>query len=220
MKSLAFGIVLILLLGIGGFLYRNVMENTGGPLPVACTEEAKICPDGTSVGRTGPSCEFAPCPNTDFDASLVPVPGGYVENKSPNVDMAEGGDMTIVREFTKSSLSPSVSHIIRVHHLGVSAEGVEADIVRSTRFQPSDMDAESIDQFTKVTIGGKLFYVVVIERFEGQVQSAYYMPTGNDLYLFTVIERDVTDWMDADLNVRELPEHSALEKLLTSLQSI
>lgn len=27
-----------------------------------CTMEAKICPDGTSVGRSGPKCEFAPCP--------------------------------------------------------------------------------------------------------------------------------------------------------------
>ncbi len=28
----------------------------------ACTMEAKICPDGSSVGRTGPNCEFATCP--------------------------------------------------------------------------------------------------------------------------------------------------------------
>jgi hypothetical protein len=28
----------------------------------ACTMEEKICPDGSSVGRTGPNCEFAPCP--------------------------------------------------------------------------------------------------------------------------------------------------------------
>lgn len=28
----------------------------------ACTLEAKICSDGSSVGRTGPNCEFAPCP--------------------------------------------------------------------------------------------------------------------------------------------------------------
>ena len=28
----------------------------------ACTEEAKICPDGSAVGRSGPKCEFAPCP--------------------------------------------------------------------------------------------------------------------------------------------------------------
>ena len=30
--------------------------------PVACTMEAKICPDGSAVGRTGPNCEFAQCP--------------------------------------------------------------------------------------------------------------------------------------------------------------
>ncbi|MCY1060413.1 hypothetical protein [Nannocystis sp. SCPEA4] len=30
--------------------------------PKACTMEAKICPDGSAVGRTGPNCEFAPCP--------------------------------------------------------------------------------------------------------------------------------------------------------------
>ncbi|MFA6486170.1 MAG: hypothetical protein WCT40_02285 [Candidatus Magasanikbacteria bacterium] len=30
--------------------------------PRACTEEAKICPNGSAVGRTGPKCEFAPCP--------------------------------------------------------------------------------------------------------------------------------------------------------------
>jgi hypothetical protein len=27
----------------------------------ACTMEAKLCPDGSSVGRSGPNCEFAPC---------------------------------------------------------------------------------------------------------------------------------------------------------------
>lgn len=29
---------------------------------VFCTEDAKICPDGSAVGRIPPSCEFAPCP--------------------------------------------------------------------------------------------------------------------------------------------------------------
>jgi len=28
----------------------------------ACTMEAKICPDGSAVGRNGPNCEFTPCP--------------------------------------------------------------------------------------------------------------------------------------------------------------
>lgn len=32
------------------------------PEGTACTLDAKICPDGSAVGRTGPDCEFAPCP--------------------------------------------------------------------------------------------------------------------------------------------------------------
>jgi hypothetical protein len=27
-----------------------------------CTSEAKVCPDGSTVARVPPSCEFAPCP--------------------------------------------------------------------------------------------------------------------------------------------------------------
>ena len=30
----------------------------------ACTQEAKLCPDGSAVGRTGPNCEFAECSST------------------------------------------------------------------------------------------------------------------------------------------------------------
>ena len=32
------------------------------PTVVACTQEVKLCPDGSSVGRTGPKCEFKACP--------------------------------------------------------------------------------------------------------------------------------------------------------------
>lgn len=41
--------------------------------PVACTEEAKQCPDGSYVGRTGARCEFAPCP--PFAPAPVPISG-------------------------------------------------------------------------------------------------------------------------------------------------
>ena len=36
-----------------------------GPPPssqIVCTMEVKQCPDGSYVGRSGPNCEFAPCP--------------------------------------------------------------------------------------------------------------------------------------------------------------
>jgi len=41
------------------------------PLPVACTMDAKICPDGSAVGRVGPDCEFEECPEPQAFATKV-----------------------------------------------------------------------------------------------------------------------------------------------------
>ncbi len=41
---------------------RGLVPPTQSPSMQACTLEAKICPDGSSVGRSGPNCEFAACP--------------------------------------------------------------------------------------------------------------------------------------------------------------
>lgn len=51
--------------------------NSGQPNQVACTMDAKICPDGSAVGRTVPNCEFAPCPT---DNSNCTCPQGYVKD--------------------------------------------------------------------------------------------------------------------------------------------
>ncbi len=44
------------------------------PEEVFCTMEAKMCPDGSYVGRSGPSCEFAECPKvnpTETDTAKI-----------------------------------------------------------------------------------------------------------------------------------------------------
>lgn len=38
--------------------------------PIECTMDAKMCPDGSAVGRTGPNCEFAPCPGETIEADV------------------------------------------------------------------------------------------------------------------------------------------------------
>lgn len=43
-------------------LLKQISETLSFNQPVACTAEAKLCPDGSSVGRSGPKCEFSPCP--------------------------------------------------------------------------------------------------------------------------------------------------------------
>ena len=76
-KSVA--LFLFIALPISAFLfgmkYQLLLEESNTPIPFfppakACTLEAKLCADGSSVGRVGPNCEFAPCPTP---SSLKPV---------------------------------------------------------------------------------------------------------------------------------------------------
>lgn len=39
---------------------------------IACTMEARMCPDGSYVGRNGPNCEFTPCP-ADTHVPVMPI---------------------------------------------------------------------------------------------------------------------------------------------------
>lgn len=72
MKKIIIAVVAIVIILIVAFLYGPlaINKNTDKGMdinndisgePKACTMEAKICPNGKSVGRTGPNCEFEPC---------------------------------------------------------------------------------------------------------------------------------------------------------------
>ncbi len=68
-------IILIATLALGGYLVYQKYQVTHTPPqttpydPVACSQDAKLCPDGSYVSRVGPNCEFAPCPSTGSDIS-------------------------------------------------------------------------------------------------------------------------------------------------------
>lgn len=56
-----------------------------------CTEEAKVCPDGSAVARTGPNCEFAPCPaavKACTEEAKVCPDGSSVGRTGPNCEFA------------------------------------------------------------------------------------------------------------------------------------
>lgn len=75
--------VALVVIGVAGYafiLLRPVGED-GATAPVACTQEAKICSDGSSVGREGPHCEFARCPKEEL--IVVESPRAYEEISSP-----------------------------------------------------------------------------------------------------------------------------------------
>lgn len=101
MKQKGFSPLIILIavaiLGLAGyFVYQNYFVPKGtilgpyvpGPTTgqsVACTQEAKLCPDGSAVGRTGPNCEFAPCPS----------PGNGPTISSPKADSRVTSPLTV-----------------------------------------------------------------------------------------------------------------------------
>jgi len=58
-KFLIVAIIVFCAISIGTVVW---LEFFRAPQQAACTAEAKLCPDGSYVGRTGPSCEFAQCP--------------------------------------------------------------------------------------------------------------------------------------------------------------
>lgn len=69
-------LLLVLIVPLAGYVAMNELSKTMTPSPipspipeVACTQEAKICPDGSSVGREGPNCEFSPCPTGNASTS-------------------------------------------------------------------------------------------------------------------------------------------------------
>lgn len=52
----------IVLIAVGVLLIVNERVAKAPTDGRACTQEAKLCSDGSAVGRTGPNCEFALCP--------------------------------------------------------------------------------------------------------------------------------------------------------------
>jgi hypothetical protein len=75
-RSLCVGSLLVLLTGACDKQASPPSSSSPPGQPQACTEEAKICPDGSAVGRTGPNCEFAPCPDAGAEGGAPPSDAG------------------------------------------------------------------------------------------------------------------------------------------------
>jgi hypothetical protein len=218
MKQLIALTAILIVVGIGGFMYRNALER---PIIIggagACTQEAKLCPDGTSVGRTGPACAFAACalPNAEDPAIGVSfvIPEGY--NANPD---SIGADETLRAVFDKP-LNEGENHSIIIRRYPIpEGESANSVILAHTLLGPKGEVPTSMDAYTSVQIGGYTFMRIGLERFEGIVRTAYFLARETDVVAFELVERGV-DWTNPELVVSELPEHKALVRLLSTLQT-
>lgn len=105
MKNIIIGIlavigavtVIVVLAGIYRFNFTNGGDRIPGvnwPQEAGCTMEAKLCPDGSAVGRIGPQCKFAECPNIASANENIrvtsPLPQAVIENPVTIIGEARG----------------------------------------------------------------------------------------------------------------------------------
>jgi hypothetical protein len=210
-KSLIAGIVLIVVLGLGGFMYRNAVENS--QRPVACPVNSLQCPDGTSVTHAVGTCEFPACPPPNVSLADIgiafAIPEGFVAVANP--------DVTSVTAYESVNASTSASIIIR--RFAINASSTALATIQQTAIGGASGMPVPITAYSSTVLGGKNhFTVVAIERFEGVVDTAYYLARGTDVLRFDAIDREVMNWTDANLDVSRLPANVALRKLLTTLE--
>lgn len=213
MKTLLVGVLLIILVGIGGVVYRNAAEHPNKP--IVCPLDAKVCPDGTSVGRTGQSCTFPACPppNVSLDSIGVAfaVPDGYASTTLP--------DPSSVAAYAASTTgTSSLPSMIVIRRYPLQASSTPLQIIQATAINQVSGQAVPATAFTSTNIGLHRFTVVTLERFEGVVDVAYYLARGSDVLRFDAVDRGVSRWSDPTLDVSTLPAQQALHHLLSTLQ--
>ncbi len=85
MKNFYIVIIILLLIGAGIYFWKKgtsdtYSQNENNQEATVCTMDAKVCPDGSYVGRVAPSCDFAPCPQS------TSTPSGASASSSTNID--------------------------------------------------------------------------------------------------------------------------------------
>jgi hypothetical protein len=210
MKQLLAGIVLIIVIGFGGFIYRNAIEHS--PQAVGCTLEAKVCPDGSAVGRSGPTCAFAEClpPNVSFAALHIAfaVPAGFIATGLP--------DDASVAAYKKAATTTIALVTLRRYTIASSSNALAT--IQTTAIGGASGEPVSTASYSSIMVGPYRFTTIPIERFEGVIDTAYYLARDQDVLRFDAIDQGVINWTDPSLDIGSLPGAMALRELLSTLQ--
>jgi hypothetical protein len=119
--------------------------------PVACPMDARVCPDGSTVGRSGPSCEFALCPGT----GIGPGSGSDVP------DSGAGSAVGLNRQFVKDGITIVPLEVVSDSRCPMNARCIWAGEVE---IKVGLSKAQTV-QTTNLKLGGSAVY------FEGKAIS-------------------------------------------------
>ena len=214
MKGFILGVLVTVILVAAGLFYRNAAEHP--EQPIACPMDAKVCPDGTAVSRTGLSCFFAECPPPNVSLSDVGIsfalPAGFVISELP--------DAASIAAYAISTASSTEANSIVIRRYAIEASSTALATIQQTAIGGASGAPVSVTSFSSKVLGTHRFTIVSIERFEGVVDTAYYLARGADVLRFDAIDRGVANWTNPDLDSSSLPTQQALRKLLTTLQGV
>lgn len=227
MKQLFLFTVLLAVLGFAAFMYRSTLEapmhgtNIASSTGAACQADAKVCPDGTSIGRSGPSCTFAACPLPNIELAQAGVsfvlPGGY--RAGQNASASDSSIFGVYEKLTFSASSSLPDSLVVGRYPIPEGKDANAVMLAETMYESSGLQPKSMQAFTPVIINGKTYQMIVVERFEAIVHVEYYLPRAHDVLRFEALQHNVTNWSDSKLDVRSLSTVRDLETVLGTLQS-
>lgn len=172
-------IIGLILLGVAAVIWALTTRVAVAPLDVlACSQEAKICPDGSSVGRSGPNCEFEACPYVA--PAPTPVPTSTSSTSTP---IAVGGN-TVVQGTTIRVLE-----LIEDSRCPVDVQCIQAGTVRVR----AAIDSSNKD-FTFTLLQPQIVGTTTITLVSVVPQQKYAkqtVPQGDYRFIFTVVPKVV-----------------------------
>jgi hypothetical protein len=188
-------LIIAILIALGGYVYlqSNLPVVSDKPAePVACTMDAKQCPDGSYVGRTGPNCEFV-CPVVK-DEKLI------YKSKNFGLEFAYPKEIVITENTKEISLNHSIPFknygcdmkgdgisYDKLSDFGVSIKFYNKSLVDTAKLESSFLTSENfsgsklvvspgyIDSYKVGSFDGYSIYTGV----EGCGYTNYYLPISN-----------------------------------------
>ena len=160
--------LLFLLLGAGAmFAWQNWPEiNPLKPKEVGCTLEAKICPDGLSVGRVPPNCDFAICPSISPVAQPTQSPNTQIPtDESIKEEFYVKGEVVV--GFKKGTIYSDAKHLLDSYNLRYKEPYKRLDFENKKEipYEPSDViDEKPVFFVVYVPIGEEQKWVEIIAK--------------------------------------------------------
>lgn len=128
-------LVIIVFAITGSFFFFGKNKTAEVPIVVdnnqtICTMDAKMCPDGTYVARTGPNCEFTTCPEAENNQTVkeFTVKGQNFSFNPSLITVKKGDKVKITFENT------SGFHDFKIDEYGVASKQTKSPTTEVLEF--------------------------------------------------------------------------------------